>query len=282
MAQPFPKKPFGWHIAGRAWISALRALLVMLPFYAVMAGLMLALGYGLHMAEGKLGVIRPRNDTILVEMVMRESRYYALGWLARILLLAPVAVATFRYVLVDDGPRLSPTAMLRVWGWTLGLSIFSLGALFLTGVLVAPSLGLLVIVLKVFAFGIPLLLAPALPAIAAGPATGSRIEGALEDWDGNIWRFVVAAALTIGPVYFISSRIDALIGRSDPNAISAFYETLPGMAVNAMFSVLYVLLLAATLAWGHAWAQQRKGAAVVVPQAPPTPPAGRREPTAAR
>jgi len=280
MAEPFPKKPFGWHIAGRAWVSAGRALVVMLPFYAVMAGLMLALGYGLHLAETKLGVIRPRNDTILTEMVMRESRYYALGWLARILLLAPVAVATFRYVLVDDGPRLSPTAMLRVWGWTLGLSIFSLGALFLTGVAVAPSLGLLVIVLKVFAFGVPLLLAPALPAIAAGPANGSRVEGALEDWDGNIWRFVVAAALTIGPVYVISWRIDALIAHGDANALSTFYETLPGLAVTAVFSVFYVLLLATTLAWCHAWAQQRKGA--VVAAMAPAPAPGRREPTAAR
>jgi hypothetical protein len=277
MAEPFLKKPFGWHIAGRAWVSAGGALVSMLPFYAVMVGLMVALGYGLHLLEGQLHVLRPRNDTLLVEMGMRESWYYALNWLARILLLAPVAVASFRYVLVDDGPRLQPGAMLRVWGWTLMLAVLSLGSLYLTSLMLAPSFGLMVIVLKVFAFGIPLLLAPAFAAIAASPANGSRIEAALEDWDGNIWRFVIAIALTIGPVYFLSGRIDAFITRTDPNALSAFYETLPGIAVNAVFSVLYVLLLAVTLAWGHAWARQGKAPVAVAAQVAP---AVRREPVA--
>jgi hypothetical protein len=277
MAEPFQKKPQGWHIAGRAWAGARGALLSMLPFYAVMIALLMALAYSLHLLEGNLRVIRPRNDTLMVEMVMRESWYYALNWLARVLLLAPVAVATFRYVLVDDAPRLAPLAMLRVWAWTAVLAILSLGSLYLTGLMVAPSFGLMVIVLKVFAFGLPLLLAPAFAAIAAGPASGSRVEMALEDWDGNIWRFAVAIALTLGPVYLLSYLIDAWIGRTDPNALSAFRETLPGLAVNAAFSVFYVLMLAATLAWCHAWARQGTTPAKAAAQVSS---AARREPVA--
>jgi hypothetical protein len=278
MTQPFQKKPFGWHIAGRAWISAPGALLGLLPFYAVMIGVMFAAGYGLHLLEAKLGVIRPRNDTILTEMVMRESWYYALAWGLRILLLAPVAVATLRYVLVDDGPRLAPGPLLRFWGWTVSVCVFSLGALYLAGLVSAtPAFGLLVIVSKVFAFGLPALLALAFAASAAGAPAGARIETALEGWEGNIWRFVLAFALTLGPLYLASRLLDNFIARRGTEAATAFQEGLPGIAVIAVLSVLAVLLFSATLAWCYAWAQERRGAVTAVTQPAP---AGRREPVA--
>lgn len=255
MEQALAKRPGVFELGARAWRSALGAFLGMLPLFAAGAAVFLALNYAFPILEEKLHIVRPASSSIFVLMVVPGAWVFGLEKLILGLAAAPAALATMRHVLIEDGWRLSPGPMLRFWCWVGALLVMSLGALYVSGLAVAPELALVAMVLNGIAVLIPLLFLMIFPAVAAGePAKGlaARMDKALERWDGNFWRTVIILALTAGPALLLQRLPAAIILRrpgADADAVQKFDATIVGSAVNSALMVLLIVIVAAGVAW---------------------------------
>ena len=254
-AQESTKRPGIFELGARAWRSALGAAVTMLPLFAIVAAALFVLNYAFPMLETHLRVIRPGRTDIMTLMVVPGAWVFGLEKLALGLAAAPAALAAMRHVLIDDGWRLSPGPLLRFWCWATALMVLSLGSLYLSGLAVAPELGLAAIVLKGVAIIIPVLFLFIFPAVAAGePAANvvARLDKALERWDGNFWRTIIILALTAGPGLLLLRLPAAIILRrpgATTDTVQAFYATLIGSAVDAALMVLFLVIVSAGLAW---------------------------------
>ena len=256
MEQAVAKRPGIFELVTGTWRSTAGALVVLLPLLAVVAAALFGLNYLFPSLEQKLRVIRPASDSIFVLMVVPGAWIFGLEKLALGLVAAPAALATQRRILVDDGPHLAPGPLLRFWLWAAAALIWSLGALYLSGLAATPDLQLVSLVLKWgFALLLPFLLLPIFPAVAAGePATSlvSRIDKGLERWDGNFWRFGIVLLFTVGPALLLQ-RVPAAIVQRAPGAASdagqTFDASLIGTAIHAALTVVVVVVGAAALSW---------------------------------
>jgi hypothetical protein len=255
MEQASAKRPGIFAMVVASWRSALGAALRMLPLYAAVTAALFGLGYVLPIVETKLAVIRPGRTDLLTLMQVPGAWLFALEKLAAGLVMAPALLATMRHVLVPDGWRLSPGPMLRFWGWTAALQILALAALYLAGLAVTPDVSLVGIVLKAFAFLLPVLLLWVFPAVAADePAAGiaARLDRALGRWDGSFWRSLIVLVLAVLPGTLLLRLPAAIILRrpdAPADAVAKFDATLLGSAVHAALTVLVAVVGAAAVAW---------------------------------
>jgi len=261
MEQASPKRPGIFTLAVASWRSALGAVLTMLPLYAAVTAALFGLDYVFPILETKLAVIRPGRTDLLTLMQVPGAWLFALEKLALGLAVAPAALATMRHVLVQEGWRLSPGPMLRFWGWTAMLLVLALAALCVAGLTVTPDVSLIGIVLKAFAFLLPILLLWVFPAVAEDePAAGSaaRLDKALERWDGNFWRTVIVLAMTGIPGVLLMRLPAAIIMRrpgAEADAVAKFDATIIGSAVHAAFIVLVMVIGASAVAWCYSSAK---------------------------
>jgi hypothetical protein len=253
MEQAVVKRPGIYELVAGTWRSALGALLGLLPLLAVVTAALFGLNYVFPMLEQKLAVVRPASSSLLVLMVVPGAWVFGLEKLAIGLAAVPAALATHRRILVDDGPHLAPGPLLRFWLWALTSLVLSLGALYVSGLAATPDLQLVSYVLKGFAIAIPFLLLPVFPAVAAGERAASpiaRIDKALGRWDGNFWRFIALALLTVGPGLLLMRLPDAIIQRhsgGSADAAQQFDASLVGSVVQSALLVLVVVIAAAAL-----------------------------------
>jgi hypothetical protein len=253
MEQALVKRPGILELVAGTWRSTLGALLGLLPLLAVVAAALFGLNYAFPMLEQKLSVVRPASSSLFVLMVVPGAWVFGLEKLAIGLAAVPAALATHRRILVDNGPHLAPGPLLRFWLWALSALVLSLGALYVSGLAATPELQLVSYVLKGFAVAIPFLLLPVFPAVAAGEQAASpiaRIDKALARWDGNFWRFVVLALLTVGPGLLLMRLPDAVILRrsaGNADAVQQFDAGLLGSALQSALMVLLVVIAAAAL-----------------------------------
>jgi hypothetical protein len=256
MEQVSAKRPGIIELVVKSWRSALGALLGMLPLFAVVTAALFALNYAFPILETKLAVIRPGKTDLLTLMQVPGAWLFALEKIALGVAAAPAILATMRHVLVQEGWRLSPGPMLRFWSWTVAVSVLSLGALYLSyQTAVSPGLGLVGIVLKLFAALLPLLLFWVFPAVAEGePAAGiaARLDKALERWDGNFWRTIIVMTVAGFPAVLLQRLPAAIIMRragGTADAVAAFNATLLGSAVQAALTVTVAVIVASATAW---------------------------------
>jgi hypothetical protein len=255
------KRPSVFTLAVASWRSALGAALTMLPLYAAVTAALFGLDYAFPFLETKLAVIRPGRTDLLTLMQVPGAWLFALEKLSLGLAAAPAALATMRHVLVEDGWRLSPGPMLRFWGWTAAMLALALAALCLAGLAVTPEVSLVGIVLKAFAFLLPVLLLWVFPAVAQDEPAASiaaRLDKALERWDGNFWRTIIVLALTGIPALLLQRLPAAVILRrpdAPADAVAKFDATIAGSAIHAAFTVLVVVIGASAVAWCYSSAR---------------------------
>ena len=264
MEQILAGRPGVLELAARAWRSALGALVGMLPLFAMVAAALFALNYAFPQLETALKIIRPGRTDIITLMSVSGAWAFALEKLLIGLAVSPAALATMRHVLIDDGWRLSAGPLLRFWCWCAVVLVLSLGALYVSGLAVAPELALVAIVLKGVGVIIPLLFLMLFPAVAAGEPAASpaaRMDKALERWDGNIWRIVIMLALTAGPALLLQRLPMAIILRrpgATADTVETFNATLVGSALQSALQVLLIVIVSSGVAWAFAFARLPK------------------------
>jgi len=256
MEQAYPKRPGVFETAVKSWQSGLGAFLGMLPLFAIVAGALFGLNYAFPILETQLKIIRPASNSIFVLMVVSGAWVFALEKLALGLAAAPAALATMRHVLITDGWRLTPGALVRCWIWAAVTLVLSLGALYLSGLAgQVASLNLISLILKGFAVIVPFLMLMVFPSVAADEpvrSVAARLDKAFSRWDGNFWRIAIVLALTAGPGILFQRIPAAIILRrpgASADAVQTFDASLIGSIVQSALAVLLVVLVSAGVAW---------------------------------
>jgi hypothetical protein len=178
--------------------------------------------------------------------------------LLRALIIAPVAVAMHRFILLEGRSLLAPRASLRFAAWILALQVPALVLWWLilfasqaTGL--APVLSLLLI-----AYVVVLIQAsPLFAAVAIGEPSATlsaRLETALERTDHLFLRTAGTLILALLPV--ILARAIA------QKAFAKLAEHLPLLAplAKAAAGLVTVILVAAVVSWLYSYAAHRKDA----------------------
>ena len=267
-------KPLG--LALRAWSSLLDAVRVTLPLFLIGYLLLAGLDIAVHRLSALAAI--PSTDT-LKEIIKDNRRLPWLGiWQAigldfltcflRAIILAPLALAMHRYILLGEVRRFSilPKPRFALWIFLLQLPVLVLWWLIIFGrgaTGLVPLLYVLLIVLSLFLMQ-TLQLFPGLALEERSRDLSERLETALERSEGLFWLTFIATVLAFLPV-----AVAQLVAvRVSPKLVAQAPLIVP--IAKAGLEWIGVSLLAALASWLFSYGAHKK------PASQPAPPSAYR------
>lgn len=280
MSEVEVKPRLEWAMVVRlAWPSAIAAIRKMMPLFLSAAVLYAIFGIAerwildrvLPVTDGLGDVARGfAAETIALPEIAANA-----------LLLAPVAVAVHRFVLLDEvspGFTVLRQPCLRnfvIWTFCVQLALNSV-AIF--GIVADISIFPLLAWIALFAlFGRTLLIFPAVAIEVPAASASGRIEASLTSSRGLFWTTIFAVIVSVLPlilVEYVPDIVAALMGRlhdMHPNLIAApeFDVSLVSAVLDDLAYPLGVAVLAAVASWIYLWTQGNLQAAPTLTQPPP-------------
>lgn len=260
------ERPKPWRVAGRAWRGLFFAIRRLAPLFLITYVLMA----GLYVAIDRVPVLLsiPTREALKATMTAGHSLHALDLWKAiglevaaaalKALIVAPVAVAVHRLILLKGGRLFAPRVSLRFAAWILALQApaLILSWLILLG---TQATGLApVLTLLLLAYVMVLIQAsPLFPAVAVeepGTTLSSRLETALERTEHMFLRTAGTLILTLLPVGVVQAIA--------PKAFAKLAEHLPLLAplAKAAASLIALTLVAAAVSFLYSYSAHRKGA----------------------
>ncbi len=180
------------------------------------------------------------------------------GLVLQALVAAPVAVATHRFVLLQEsrpGPLWAAHTK-RFAAWLIIFQLIKHLAVYLK--FLAASSSILGLVATIALFTALLWMPLIFPAVAIdAPNTGSlqRMEAALEQTEGNFWLLFRSLFLAAIPLLALLLVIFLpLIIHYGRAGFMQHQTSLPVLLLGAPSTIFTVVLVAAVASWGYAWA----------------------------
>jgi hypothetical protein len=263
-------RPTSSELAARSWKSLREAFTAMPVLYVAsfLAYGLLAIGFKFITANPARFAVMAHVPLALTAFIIYSAALYTILSFA---VVANAAVATHRFILLDETQPKMGRLNLHFWLWLLFVDLILelLGIAVILDRKAMPDSGLTVgigFALRIARVVVAIHFAALFPSVAIGERAFSlrdRVKASWKRMDGNFWLFFWADILALLPIILplILVTLSSLIYfRFEPADLPFMWKDTPAMIARGSFELMrfpILMVQAAIASWLYAWVRPR-------------------------